>query len=214
MPNWPRWKVTLAAGAITTFVACFPFVFTKLLNFVGLYGLLLVPAGAIVMTEHWLFPRFGLTSYWAEPRGLLLNWPALIAWLAGMGLALGLYLPGLLHLFFLYVLTVVLYLVLASMAGARAPARRWTGRKSARPRFTMLAAARKLPRLVRSPPDRTPAPCGPAAFSPSSPCCCVSRSRSTCMLRARAITPTVWRGSSAGCSRRRWCTLFRRPTGK
>ena len=32
---------TLAAGAVTTVIACFPFVFTRLLDFVGLYGLLL-----------------------------------------------------------------------------------------------------------------------------------------------------------------------------
>lgn len=38
-PGWPRWLVTLLAGIATTAVACFPFVFRELLNFVGLYGL-------------------------------------------------------------------------------------------------------------------------------------------------------------------------------
>ena len=122
-PDWPRWVVTLVVGVITTIVACFPFVFTELLNFVGIYGLLLVPAGAIVMAEHWLFPRIGLNRYWAHHRDLILNWPALLAWIGGMTLALGLYLTDTLHLFFLflpvYVLTVVLYIVLASVAGAR-----------------------------------------------------------------------------------------------
>jgi NCS1 family nucleobase:cation symporter-1 len=122
-PDWPRWVVTLVVGVVTTIVACFPFVFTELLNFVGIYGLLLVPAGAIVMTEHWLFPRLGLNRYWAHHRDLILNWPALLAWISGMALALGLYLTDTLHLFFLflpvYVLTVVLYIVLASVAGAR-----------------------------------------------------------------------------------------------
>ncbi len=123
-PNWPRWLVTLVVGVITTIVACFPFVFTGLLSFVVIYGLLLVPAGAIVMTEHWLFPRFGLTRYWAQQRGRSLNWPALVAWAAGMASALVLYLTDTLHLFFLFVpvysLTVVLYIVLASLGGARA----------------------------------------------------------------------------------------------
>ena len=41
-----------AAGAVTTAVACFPFVFLRLLDFVGLYGLLLMPVGAIVVAEH------------------------------------------------------------------------------------------------------------------------------------------------------------------
>jgi NCS1 family nucleobase:cation symporter-1 len=122
-PDWPRWLVTLVVGIITTIIACFPFVFTELLNFVGIYGLLLVPAGAIVMTEHWLFPRLGLTRYWAHRRRLLLNWPALVAWIAGMALALGLHFTDTLHLFFLfvpvYILTVVLYIVLAFTAGAQ-----------------------------------------------------------------------------------------------
>ena len=122
-PNWPRWAVTLAVGVVTTIVACFPFVFTGLLNFVGIYGLLLAPAGAIVVAEHWLFPRLGLTRYWAAQRRLMLNWPGLIAWGAGIGLALALYLTATLHLFFLfvpvYVLTIVLYVVLAALLGAR-----------------------------------------------------------------------------------------------
>lgn len=122
-PNWPRWLVTLAVGILTTIVACFPFVFTRLLDFVGLYGLLLAPPGAIVITEHWLFPRLGLRRYWAEQRGLMLNGPALAAWAAGMALALGLYLTASLHLFFLfapvYVLTSVVYITLAWPGGAR-----------------------------------------------------------------------------------------------
>lgn len=124
-PNWPRWAVTLVMGAVTTVIACFPFVFTELLNFVGLYGLLLVPAGAIVLTEHWLFPRIGLTRYWVHQRNLTLNWPALVAWAGGMALALGLYLSDTLHLFFLFIpvcaVAAILYVILAAIAGAREP---------------------------------------------------------------------------------------------
>jgi NCS1 family nucleobase:cation symporter-1 len=111
------------AGAVTTVIACSPFVFTKLLNFVGVYGLLLVPAGAIVMTEHWIFPRIGLTRYWASYRNLLVSFPALISWAAAMALALVLWLTGVLHLFYLflpvYIFTVVLYTILAAFSGAR-----------------------------------------------------------------------------------------------
>ncbi len=124
-PNWPRWLVTLVVGILTTIVACFPFVFTRLLDFVGIYGLLLAPAGVIVITEHWLFPRMGLVRYWAHYRGLRLNGPALVAWAAGVGLALALHLTGTVHLFFLFVpvcvATVVLYVVLAALSGARGP---------------------------------------------------------------------------------------------
>ncbi len=122
-PNWSRARVTLVAGAVTTVIACFPFVFTRLLDFVGVYGLLLAPAGAIVVTEHWIFPRIGLTRYWASYRKLFLNWPALISWGAAVIVALALERSGVLHLFFLflpvYVLTSVLYILLSSWAGAR-----------------------------------------------------------------------------------------------
>jgi purine-cytosine permease-like protein len=86
-PNWPRWAVTLVAGIITTFVACFPVVFMQLLNFVAIYGLVLMPIGAIVFTEHWLFPKLGLRRYWAEKRGSLFNLPALITWVVVLILA-------------------------------------------------------------------------------------------------------------------------------
>lgn len=122
-PDWPRWKVTLAAGAVTTLIACFPFVFTRLLDFVGIYGLLLVPAGAIVVTEHWVFPKIGLTRYWADHKNLAVNIPALVAWGGGIILALILWLTDTLHLFFLflpvYIFTSVVYVVLAGWAGAR-----------------------------------------------------------------------------------------------
>lgn len=124
-PNWPRTKVTIVAGVVTTAIACFPFVFTRLLDFVGLYGLLLCPAGAIVITEHWIFPRIGYTQYWAARRGLRLNLPALTSWGAAVVLALVLEQTGTLHLFYLflpvYLTTMVLYIFLAGLAGARKP---------------------------------------------------------------------------------------------
>jgi NCS1 family nucleobase:cation symporter-1 len=122
-PNWSRARVTLFTGAVTTIIACFPFVFTGLLNFVGIYGLLLAPAGAIVLTEHWIFPRIGLTRYWASQRGGMLNGPALISWAAAIGVGLALERAGVLHLFYLfipvYALTSVLYIALAWFWGAR-----------------------------------------------------------------------------------------------
>ena len=122
-PNWSRAWVTLATGLITTVIACFPFVFTGLLDFVGIYGLLLAPAGAIVVSEHWIFPRLGLNRYWASGRAV--NGPALIAWVAGVGLAVLLERTGTLHLFYLflpvYLFTSVLYILLAALLGAKQP---------------------------------------------------------------------------------------------
>ncbi len=122
-PGWPRWLVTLAAGAVTTIIACSPFVFTELLNFVGIYGLLLMPVGSIVFVEHWIFPKIGLTQFWVSKKKLLVSWPALASWAIAMAAALVLERTGTIHLFFLFVpvwvLTAVLYIIFASMAGAR-----------------------------------------------------------------------------------------------
>jgi cytosine permease len=122
-PNWPRWMVTLIAGTVTTLIACFPFVFTKLLDFVGIYGLLLVPIGIIVFVEHWIFPKIGLSRYWIEKKGSLLNWPALAAWVISIAVAMLIWRLHILHLFFLlvpvWILTVSLYILFSLIAGAK-----------------------------------------------------------------------------------------------
>jgi purine-cytosine permease-like protein len=76
----PRWKITLVAGGLTTLFSCFPAVFLKLLDYVALYGLVLMPVGAIVFAEHWLFPRLGLPRYRAEAEGALVNFRAAFVW--------------------------------------------------------------------------------------------------------------------------------------
>jgi len=122
-PGWPRWLVTLFVGAVTTLIACSPFVFNYLLNFVGIYGLLLMPVGAIVFVEHWIFPKIGFTQYWVTKKKLMVSWPALGSWGIGMAVAFYLNWSGTLHLFFLFVpiwlLTAVLYIAFSSVAGAR-----------------------------------------------------------------------------------------------
>jgi NCS1 family nucleobase:cation symporter-1 len=124
-PNWPRWLVTLVAGAVTTVMACSPFVFTKLLDFVGVYGLLLMPVGAIVFVEHWVFPRIGFARFWASRKGLVVSWPALVAWLGSVALAVVAWQSGWIHLFFLalptWLLAAVVYVLLSAVAGAREP---------------------------------------------------------------------------------------------
>ncbi len=80
-PNWPRGKITLLAGTATTVLACFPVFFMKLLDYVALYGLILMPIGAIVFTEHWIFPLLGLEQFRAEKRGWAFHWGVLGVWL-------------------------------------------------------------------------------------------------------------------------------------
>ncbi|MFH0989595.1 MAG: hypothetical protein V1799_06215 [bacterium] len=80
-PNWKRWKVTLWAGIITTIAALFPALMMKLLDFVALYGLILMPMGAVIFADFWILPRLGLKSYFAEWQNLALSWPALATWI-------------------------------------------------------------------------------------------------------------------------------------
>jgi len=121
-PNWPRWLVTLLAGAVTTIVACSPFVFTKLLDFVAMYGLLLMPVGAIVFVEHWVFPQIGLAQYWFSRTNKLLNWPALLAWGITLAGAVTMWRLGYIHEFFLiipvWLSTAIIYIILCFIFGA------------------------------------------------------------------------------------------------
>lgn len=86
-PNWSRWKVTLAVGVITTIAAMFPALMMKLLDFVALYGLLLMPMGAVIFADYWLLPRLGLQRNFAELQKLVFSWPAALAWLVTLVLA-------------------------------------------------------------------------------------------------------------------------------
>ncbi|OGD13775.1 MAG: hypothetical protein A2W20_09025 [Candidatus Aminicenantes bacterium RBG_16_66_30] len=95
-PGWPRWKITLVAGTATTVLACFPVFFLKLLDYVAIYGIVLMPIGAIVFAEHWLFPLLKIEQYQAEKRGWTFNGAALAVWLGT--LAVVFFLP--LHLYF------------------------------------------------------------------------------------------------------------------
>jgi hypothetical protein len=77
-------------------LACFPVFFLKLLDYVAIYGLVLMPIGAIVFTEHWIFPLLKIEQYTAEKRGWAFNWTALVVWLGTIAVCF--LLP--VHLFF------------------------------------------------------------------------------------------------------------------
>jgi hypothetical protein len=69
------------AGIITSFLACFPVFFMKLLDYVAIYGLILMPIGAVVIVEHWLLPWIGIRPYRAERQRLTINFNVLIVWI-------------------------------------------------------------------------------------------------------------------------------------
>ncbi|GAB3113847.1 nucleoside transporter [Aestuariicella hydrocarbonica] len=121
-PKWSRVTVTALAGIITTIIACFPFVFSRLMDFVGLMGLILAPVGAIIVTEHWLFKPLNLTRYWSFYQQQSLNVPALLAWVGSLACAWLLNQYAGVHLYFLLIpswfIATGLYISLAIAFGA------------------------------------------------------------------------------------------------
>ncbi len=86
MSHWKTWRVTLIVGAITTIAACFPGLVMQLLDFVALYGLILMPLGAVIFVDTWILPKLGMVSDYAEKRGISFNWAAAISWVVTLGI--------------------------------------------------------------------------------------------------------------------------------
>jgi purine-cytosine permease-like protein len=119
MPRVSRYRVTMVTGAITTIVGAFPAVAMQLLDFVALYGMLLMPMGAVVFVDFWLSKRFGFQPNYAERSGTDFNWAAGLTWfmtLAGCAL---LVLRGGVQLYFVslpgWFLAAILYLALSRL---------------------------------------------------------------------------------------------------
>ena len=88
-PKSSRFKVTLITGAIATLAGMFPAIAMKLLDFVAIYGMILMPMGAVIFVDFWLIPRLGLRSSYAELSGHGFNWAAGVAWLLTLAICLG-----------------------------------------------------------------------------------------------------------------------------
>ncbi len=117
--GWSRWKVTLVAGLVTTTAAIFPALVMKLLDFVALYGLVLVPMGGVIFADFYLIKKFNLESYYAERKGLNFNWAAGATWFLMLALSLILNMYFKIELFFLpapiWILSVIIYLLFSSV---------------------------------------------------------------------------------------------------
>jgi cytosine/uracil/thiamine/allantoin permease len=77
-------KVTLATGLIASVSAVFPIVTMKLLDFVAIWGMILMPMGAVVFIDFWVLPKLGLRSNFTEATGRTVNWAAGAAWVASV----------------------------------------------------------------------------------------------------------------------------------
>jgi purine-cytosine permease-like protein len=89
VPKYSRFRVTLITGAIATVAAMFPALAMKLLGFVALYGLVLMPMGAVVFMDFWVIPKLGLRGSYAQLSGRHFNWAAGAAWLGTLAVCLG-----------------------------------------------------------------------------------------------------------------------------
>lgn len=119
---WPkvsRFKLTLVAGALATVAAVFPALVMKLLDFVGLYGTILMPMGAVVFVDLFLLERFGLIPDVAEKRGLSFNLAAFLSWVLTLAICGGLYVFAKIDIYFLaipgWIIAGVLYLALSKL---------------------------------------------------------------------------------------------------
>jgi purine-cytosine permease-like protein len=129
VPRVSRFKVTLVTGAVATVAGLFPAIAMKLLDFVALYGLVLMPMGAVVFIDFWLMDRLGLRSEYAAHRGLGFNWAAGAAWFVTLAAAAWLVFSGGVEIFFVslpgWFIAAIVYIVgsrLLQRGGGAAPA--------------------------------------------------------------------------------------------
>jgi len=88
-PKSSRFKVTLITGAIATLAGMFPAIAMRLLDFVAIYGMILMPMGAVIFVDYWVFPRMGLKGSYAEVSRKPFNWAAGLAWIVTLAVCLG-----------------------------------------------------------------------------------------------------------------------------
>lgn len=119
LPKSSRTAMTLLAGAVATIAGAFPNLSAQLLGFVGTYGTVLGPMGAVIFVDFYLMKKFGLRDEYAVHSGTKVNLAVMIAWL--LPVSVGLYLILVQGVFAVYsvipcwVACGVIYLVLSKM---------------------------------------------------------------------------------------------------
>lgn len=87
-PKMARTTGTVIAGAVCTVASIFPAFAMKLLDFVGIYGTILAPMGAVIVVDHFLADRLGIATEPAARRGSAFNPVVLLAWVIPVGIGL------------------------------------------------------------------------------------------------------------------------------
>ncbi len=118
-PKMARTTGTIIAGLVCTAAGVFPAFAMKLLDFVGIYGTILCPVGAVIVVDHYLAKRVGIASKPAARSGSSFNIAVLLAWLIPVGVGLWFYQAKGVNSFFLplpcWLACGVLYIVFAKL---------------------------------------------------------------------------------------------------
>jgi purine-cytosine permease-like protein len=124
-PKASRYKVTLATGLLVAVLGAFPAVTMKLLDFVALYGMILMPMGAVVFVDFWLARKFGIQPSYAEATGIGFNWAAGLTWFVTLGVCTWLVQSKMTQIYFVslpgWFVAAVLYVVLSKLYQRKHP---------------------------------------------------------------------------------------------
>lgn len=90
-PGMTRSTGTLIAGGLCICAGIFPAFAMNLLSFVGLYGTVLAPIGAIIVVDFYFAERCGIPTDPAARAGAGFNVSVLLAWLIPVGVAMYFY---------------------------------------------------------------------------------------------------------------------------
>ena len=88
VPSMSRNMSTFIAGAVCIGAGIFPAFAMNLLGFVGIYGTILAPIGAIIVVDHFFADKFGIATDPALKSGSSFNVAVLLAWLLPVGVAM------------------------------------------------------------------------------------------------------------------------------
>jgi purine-cytosine permease-like protein len=118
-PKWSRVRVTLVAGALACVVAVFPGFCNKFLSVAMLYGLVLMPMGAVIFADFYFIRKIGLVEFYAEKACKHIYWPPILAWLSSLMICVALWHFAGIQEFFLclpgWLASGVIYLILSKI---------------------------------------------------------------------------------------------------